>query len=50
MYFRRSGDDRLREMWSEVCQLASMVVYSDEEDSGNLLQMAFILCSLCIKS
>lgn len=29
--FRRCVDDRLLEMWNEVCQLASTIVFNEEE-------------------
>lgn len=31
--FSRCVDARLLEMWDEVCQLASTIVFTDEEDS-----------------
>lgn len=31
--FRRSGDIHMLELWDEVCQLASTITFSDEEDT-----------------
>jgi hypothetical protein len=31
--FRRTGDIHLMELWEEVCQIASTISFSEEEDS-----------------
>jgi len=31
--FRRMGDENMLELWNEVCQIASTINFSDEEDS-----------------